>query len=203
MGTVLGKSDKPQLPEKYGELYKILGFRKRKIKQWYAAFIKQCPNGYMGIDDFTVLYKARQNKLSHFAELDDPYITHLCTNYVFNTLDINGDNRLDFEEYANGLAMISQGKKDDKLRWVFDMIDTDKSGYLTHDELMELLVSVQYGSSEDGDPINADKLLMVCEMEAERMIAMMDLDNDNQITFEEFKKTASNDPVVMNLLSRM
>ena len=157
----------------------------------------------MGINDFAVVYKARQSKLSHFTEPDDPYLTHLCTRHVFNTLDTNGDKILDFEEYATGFAFISQGRKEDKLRWVFDMIDTDKSGYLTHDEMLELLVAVQYGSSEDGDPINADKLLMVCEMEAERMIAMMDLDNDNQITFEEFKETASMDPVIMNLLARL
>ena len=94
------------------------------------------------------------------------------------------------------------------LRWVFDMLDIDNSGYLTHEELMELLVALQFGSSGNRDQrhhhqFNADKLLTICEMEAQRMIKAMDLDNDNQITFDEFRKTAMNDPVVMNLLARI
>ena len=88
------------------------------------------------------------------------------------------------------------------------MLDIDNSGYLTHEELMELLVALQFGSSGNRDQrhhhqFNADKLLTICEMEAQRMIKLMDLDNDDRITFDEFQKTASNDPLVIRLLTRI
>ena len=164
------------------------------MKQWYHDFIKQCPNGSMGMNDFVVVYWARQNKFSNFSEADDPYLIHLCTRYVFKKFDTNGDNRLDFEEYATGLSTIRKMRKEDKLKWVFDMIDADKSGFLTHNELMELFVSLQYYDGSE------TKILEICEMEAERMISMMDLNDDDHISFEEFKETALRFPVVMSLL---
>ena len=199
----MGVINTKEVPEEYKHLHKELAFDKRELRQWYTVFIKQCPCGHMCIEDFTQLYQARQSGIE-----EDAYITHLCARHVFALLDENGDEQLDFEEFARGLAMINRGKEEDRLKWVFDMIDISKSGYLTHDDLMELLVALQFGSSGNRDQkhhdhSNADKLLTICQMEAQRMIKLMDLDNDDRITFDEFQKTASNDPLVIRLLTRI
>ena len=175
------------LPPKYKNLHKTLGVKQKYVKKWYLEFIKR---GTIGLSEFSAMYTKR-NKMSD-----------LCTQYLVRMLDKNGDNKLDFEEFANGFVMIKQSSKEEKLYWVFDMIDKDKSGYLCRNELKELLMSEHYDKCRKGLAFNNTNLLMICEMEAERMINMMDLNRDGRITFEEFKETASRDPVIIHLLER-
>jgi len=68
--------------------------------------------------------------------------------------------------------------RDAKLRFAFRMYDTNNDGNITQDELLSLL-SMMVGSN-----IGEEQLLSI----AERTLAEADLDQDNMISFNEFKE---------------
>jgi len=189
---------KQSLPGGYEELITSTGFKKKEIRKWYNAFMKTCPDGIMQVKDFATVYCAKK-----LSTDEDPYLKELYTSHVFRTFDKNGDNTLDFEEFISGLSLINHGNKQDQLRWVFQMLDIDNSGTITKEELIELITSVQLIGTRTTSAHSNETLRVLYNLEAHRMLRQMDENEDGQITFEEFEKTASDDPVVLKLLQRL
>ena len=94
------------------------------------------------------------------------------------SLDVDGNNRIDYTELVAGLISMSEEHVNNMLWTVFTSLDTDNNGYLDVDEIKSLLN--QGAMHNIGLEANED--------EVRRTIEAMDKDKSGTITFNEFKE---------------
>jgi len=100
---------------------------------------------------------------------------------IFNGIDSSGDRQIDFREFKDMMKKITESGwkksdgeniKEEDIRALFDMIDTDRSGSLSKREAKKAakLIRDRFGFDEIED-----------------WIEKVDYDNDGILTYEEFK----------------
>ena len=94
------------------------------------------------------------------------------------SLDVDGNNRIDYTELVAGLISMSEQHVDNMLWTVFTSLDTDNNGYLDVHEIKSLLN--QGAMHNIGLEANED--------EVRRTIEAMDKDKSGTVTFNEFKE---------------
>jgi len=109
-------------------------------------------------------------------------------NAFFTTMDANGTGTIDMKEFAVGIALLTKGSLDDKIRFAFDCIDINQSGSLDRHELGDFLrCLIQAGPAVAGSTLVSNEMLNQMVTQA---FAVMDVDNDEKISFTEFHRWA-------------
>merc|ERR1711879_150243 len=89
---------------------------------------------------------------------------------LIHAADKDGNQGIDFGEFAQ-LWIALHGAEEGKMREEFAKLDTDKSGYITKDEMVTMI-----SSEFQGDKME----------EAKKAIDKLDVDKDGKVSYPEF-----------------
>lgn len=121
---------------------------------------------------FTSMDTSQQGTIT-LAELKEFMLSRLNvsdqeTTNIFSVLDSNQDELIHYSDFLAAMVETCITLHDDTLKQAFNKFDKDSSGFITADNMCEVL-----GSSSHED-------------EVEDLIREADLTNDNRISFPEF-----------------
>ena len=115
---------------------------------------------------------------------------------VFDLIDDSGDGNVDFEEFMSAISVLVKGGRKEKLQWIFNLYDADKSGKIDLEELTKVLELVESMKS-----VINDVQSQTVKEKAQAMMARLDLDGNEELDFEEFLQGANDDPTIIKSLA--
>ncbi|KAF1782440.1 EF-Hand 1, calcium-binding site [Phytophthora cactorum] len=105
----------------------------------------------------------------------------LYVDRIFQLFDTNNDNFISFDEFLQSVSVLSsKGGTTEKIKFSFDILDFDRDGKLSSQELLSMLEAC---IQENGINIPSECLTMIVAKTMEDV----DLDKDGFISFDEFR----------------
>ena len=113
------------------ELRKEVGLSAEDIQTWYKEYLNSLRGGQDELtrEEFKRVYNSLFiGDASKFAE------------HVFRTFDKDGNGHVNFREFLIGLCVSgNESHNDDKLKWAFNMYDINGDGFISKDEMREIV----------------------------------------------------------------
>ncbi|XP_052888814.1 Kv channel-interacting protein 4-like [Anopheles moucheti] len=171
-------------PESIAALCEATRFTEAEIKRIYRGFKAECPAGIIREETFKFIYS------QFFPQGAN---TGLYAHYVFNTLDKEHTGILSFENFVQGLSILSRGTLEEKLCWTFSLYDINHDGKITREEMTDIVTAIYelMGARDDGgtDEVNI-------KSKVDTIFQKMDTNQDGVITIEEFLDCCRKDQLI-------
>ncbi|XP_061506179.1 Kv channel-interacting protein 4-like [Anopheles gambiae] len=171
-------------PESIAALCEATRFTEAEIKRIYRGFKAECPAGIIREETFKFIYS------QFFPQGAN---TGLYAHYVFNTLDKEHTGILSFENFVQGLSILSRGTLEEKLCWTFSLYDINHDGKITREEMTDIVTAIYelMGARDDGgtDEVNIKN-------KVDTIFQKMDTNQDGVITIEEFLDCCRKDQLI-------
>jgi len=133
------------------------------------------------VDSDVIMVMRTSLSMDEFASALGMRASDVFVKKMFAIVDKDNDNRISFQEFLDMIVLFSKGRQDDKLRIIFDMCDTDRSGDIDKEELSELLNSL----------VDIAKTERLSKEEVSELINSMfksaGFQNKESLSYEDFK----------------
>lgn len=171
-------------PDGLDALCRSTKFSKKELQLMYRGFKQECPSGMVDEDTFKTIYAQffPQGDSSHYAE------------YVFKTFDRDHSGAISFEDFVVGLSILSRGTLHEKLQWTFNLYDINGDGFITKDELYDIISSIYDLVGRCAGP---DVEETTTRDHVERVFQRLDLNKDGVVTMDEFMDSLSKDEIIV------
>jgi len=157
-------------------------FNRDQVLRWFAAFKAQCPDCRLDRPNFVNFYK---NLIPGNSEVKDEF-----ADAVFQAFDFDNNGYVDFGEFLIAFWIKAKGSVRNKLVWLFDVYDIDKSGFISMTELTHMLRLVFSLKSMNDDPVER----------AQYVMGLVDCNSDGQLSRLEFVEGCMMDDELRELL---
>ncbi|XP_029718708.2 Kv channel-interacting protein 4 isoform X1 [Aedes albopictus] len=176
-------------PESIAALCAATRFTESEIKRIYRGFKAECPAGIIREETFKFIYS------QFFPQGAN---TGLYAHYVFNTLDKDHTGILSFENFVQGLSILSRGTLEEKLCWTFSLYDINHDGKITREEMTDIVTAIYelMGEREDGGTDDVQ-----IKNKVDIIFQKMDSNRDGVITIEEFLDCCRKDKIISDSMS--
>jgi len=192
-------------PQQIKQFTEATNFDKVEVKNLYDAFMSLSPDGRVDKETFQKgLVKLEEVGLKNVAGTP-------IGERLFQLLDVNGDGVVDLGEFVGGLSLLCKGTPEEKLELSFKAYDLDGNGSISKEELALMFKSAWISGFRALSAVHGDEELSMEDLNefseemaalfAENAFESLDVDGDNQLSFEEFKEFALAEPKITATLN--
>jgi len=115
----------------------------------------------------------------------------LLMDRVFRVFDRNSDSLIDDIEWVEGLAIFLRGDLEDKINYTFSVYDLNGDGYISREEMFQLLKTSLVRQPTEEDPDEGVKDLV------ELALKKIDLDHDSKLSKSDFRESVIAEPLLL------
>lgn len=168
-------------PDSLVELTRTARFSEDEIKRIYRGFKAECPTGIVKEETFKGIY-------SQFFPLGAS--SGQYAHYVFNSIDLDRNGSLSFEEFVANLSILLRGTVDEKLAWTFSLYDINGDGSISKEEMKEIVTAIYELMGKVPEGCEEEQAI---KDKVERLFEKMDRNCDGKITLDEFIECCTTD----------
>ncbi|NXU19962.1 EFCB1 protein, partial [Pardalotus punctatus] len=105
---------------------------------------------------------------------------------VFSTFDTHNKGRISVVEWVEGLAVLLRGTLEEKMKYCFKVYDLNGDGYISREEMFQMLKNSLLIQPADEEPDEGIKDLVE-----------IDHDHDGKLSFEDFEKAVRDESLLL------
>ncbi|XP_017673209.1 PREDICTED: EF-hand calcium-binding domain-containing protein 1 isoform X1 [Lepidothrix coronata] len=110
---------------------------------------------------------------------------------VFSTFDKSNSGCITVVEWVEGLAILLRGTLEEKIKYCFAVYDLNGDGYISREEMFQMLKDTLIKQPADEDPDEAIKDLI------EIVLKKMDYDHDGKLSFADFEQAVKDENLLL------
>ncbi|CAN8008412.1 unnamed protein product, partial [Ixodes pacificus] len=171
------------------ELVECTGLNQRILRRWYHEFLADFPRGF-----FT------KEELKHvYGDMFPDGYPDTFLDFIFNAMDKRRIGYVMFRDFVKTIAITVSGSPDDKLNWAFDVFDQKGDGFVTLDEMINLVEAIWQLHGES--PEMEDLKLQFIRRRTRNMFRRLDVNHEGRISRDQFRQVYKRDTwIVKNVL---
>ncbi|XP_037531897.1 Kv channel-interacting protein 4 [Nematolebias whitei] len=197
-------------PEGLEQLEAQTRFSRKELQILYRGFKNECPSGVVNEDTFKDIYAQFFPQggilgvtagvglewslmFLHFlfAVLTD---ASTYAHFLFNAFDTDHNGSVSFEDFVMGLSILLRGTVQEKLIWAFNLYDINKDGYITKEEMLDIMKAIYDMMGKCTYPVLKEE---TPRQHVEVFFQKMDKNKDGVVTIDEFIDCCQNDENIM------
>uniref|UniRef100_A0A4W4GNW4 EF-hand domain-containing protein n=1 Tax=Electrophorus electricus TaxID=8005 RepID=A0A4W4GNW4_ELEEL len=152
---------------------------------WYNKFMRESPSGLITLFELKNILQ-----MQGMTEEASSYVDQ-----VFCTFDMDGDGYIDFVEYIAAVSLLLKREINQKLKWYFKLFDQDGNGKIDKEEMETIFKAIQ-DITHSYDHVPPEEIVTL-------IYERIDVNNEGELTLEEFITGAREHPDIMEMLTKM
>ncbi|XP_054247372.1 Kv channel-interacting protein 4 isoform X4 [Indicator indicator] len=149
-----------------------------------SLFFQECPSGVVNEETFKEIYS------QFFPQGDSTTYAH----FLFNAFDTDHNGSVSFEDFVMGLSILLRGTVQEKLNWAFNLYDINKDGYITKEEMLDIMKAIYDMMGKCTYPVLKED---APRQHVETFFQKMDKNKDGVVTIDEFIESCQKDENIM------
>uniref|UniRef100_A0A803VF09 Kv channel-interacting protein 4 n=1 Tax=Ficedula albicollis TaxID=59894 RepID=A0A803VF09_FICAL len=158
-------------------------FTKKELQILYRGFKNECPSGVVNEETFKEIYS------QFFPQGDSTTYAH----FLFNAFDTDHNGSVSFEDFVMGLSILLRGTVQEKLNWAFNLYDINKDGYITKEEMLDIMKAIYDMMGKCTYPVLKED---APRQHVETFFQKMDKNKDGVVTIDEFIESCQKNRVI-------